>query len=333
MRFGSLGALVLVAGLGSVGCVQDDPATVSTTGDQQAEVADPAPGAGGWESTDVEGPVSAGTHAMASASCPSGWAVAGGFLVDRSDGAPPSPSIRVVSSVPADKGGGAPPDRWDAVGATGGQDEVLGRTRSWVRCDELSQPELVEATANGPTDPGSSADAVARCPRGRVLLGGGGGVAMGDGSKVPRHYFLSGSYPSDRSGGVAASGGVADAWTVVGSLGGSPAEGGIVRAIAVCGEGAPASVVVARQEGPASPRTGLEVSASCGHGAAVLSGGAIVDLSGGGSPPQGVHLRGSRPDASPDDPVVSRWTATANSGGQVALGARTTSVVLCRAPG
>lgn len=328
-----MGALVLVAGLGSVGCVQDDPATVSTTGDQRAEVADPAPGAGGWESTGVEGPVAAGTHAMASASCMSGWAVAGGFLVDRSDGEPPSPSIRVVAAVPAETDESEAPRRWDTVGATGGQDEVLGRTRSWVRCDELTRPEVVEATAHGPTDPGSSADAVARCPRGKVLLGGGGEVAMDDGSKVPRHYFLSGSYPSDRSGGLVDSGQVADAWAVVGSLGGSPAEGGIVRAMAVCGDGAPATVVVVRQEGPSSPRTGLEVTASCERGATVLAGGAIVDLSGGGSPPQGVHLRGSRPEVSPDDPVPSSWTATANSGGQVALGARTTSLALCRASG
>lgn len=341
-RRGSLGvaaicvaALVMVA---TAGCARQTDARSTT----KAAPVQPEDGlvdrGGGWATVAVAGPVEAGTHATASASCPQRrWVTAGGFVVERSDGEPPSPSIRVTAGIPRDVQDGGRATRWDVLGATGGQEEASGQTRAWVHCGEVAPSKWTIATADGPTDPASSKAVVARCPTGSVLLGGGAEVAMSDGSTVPRQYFLSGSFPSDRSGAVAAPGEAVDSWTAVGTLGGIPAEGGTVRAMALCGEGEPATVAVTREQGPSAPRTAQDVTASCKEGTIAVAGGALVGLGDGGPPPQGVHLRGSQP-SDPTDSAASAsppggWTATANTGGQVAVGVHTTAVALCRAPG
>lgn len=284
------------------------------------------------------GPVEPGTHVLATAPCPAGLTpVAGGLRADLRTGRPPSPSLRLDASLPSGLDpGGARPTSWSATVATGGVPEREAQTTAFSVCLPDAGARSLEITHSpGPRAAGSAARATAACPQGTTLVGGGGSVEMANGAPAPRYFFLTGSYPST-PGGAPVTGGIAPAWTTVGAVGGMPLQGGRVTTLAVCLQGRlpRVEVAVASHLGPADPSSSVAATASCPPGLTLTGGGADAGLPGGGRPPQGLHLRGSYPSQGDgrtpsNGERANSWTAIANAGGLMVLGARTEAFAVC----
>jgi len=299
-------------------------------------------------STAIPGPPSSREQRATAASCPSGIVLLdGGALADLSDGKAPNPSLRLVGSLTstsatpagsATKASGTQ-SSWRAIVATGGVDQTDSRITAVALCGRLptgSEPTVVVTDAPGPTSAASNARDTATCPTGTVLIGGGGWVSLTDGRPGPPQYFLTGSYPSTAGGVPAQPQSRPRSWTAVGALGGAPMTDGRVEAVAECIQGAADSVTVAvaTNRGPTTPETAEEVTAVCPARTVAVGGGMYAGPSDLHRTLQGLHLRGSFPSDAAGKLLgtggrPTSWSAVANAGGIIALGARTTSFALC----
>ena len=124
---------------------------------------------------------------------------------------------------------------------------------------------------------GTATNAVAQCPAGTVLVGGGihlgratDTATPGDGLKV------NGTVPSD-SGGNPVANGAADPsfWTAVGGFGAVSEPGDQVTAFAMCSTGGPAHTVVsvASVNAPTASGATATVTAGCPAGTGLVGGG------------------------------------------------------------
>jgi hypothetical protein len=326
MRRRTAAVCLLLAGCApSLGDVRVGPTSAAGTG---------PPGGTPVSAAAAEGPRDAGTSARVTAFCPAGrQAAGGGLLADVSSGAAPSPTLRLDALVPDGPAG------WAATVAAGGQAQPAARTRVFALCPESAgEIQEVTATVPGPESAGSARTATARCPSGMVVLAGGGRVDLAGAHAAPRYFFLTASYPSTVAGAPVASG-EASAWSAEGAIGGMPLTDGRVSAMAVCRRGTGVSIVAASVRGPSAPAGAGRAVATCPTGTSLESGGGLTGLPVDGSPPQGLHLRGSFPsdpsgDPVPDGGVAGSWSAVANNGGLPSLGVITTAFAVCsRTPG
>lgn len=229
-----------------------------------------------------------------------------------------------------------------AVGATGnamgGVDGGFGSTPYALCLDpndagvKITGTEIVMASASGPNGAGATALAVASCPEGTVLLGGGARTVPGTAGslKVMASYP---TYPDGGHSGGAIAAGDTDAnptaWAAIG-LGGGMTGTHTTYAYAICGtgedlDGVTVTVRYAQTTGPTSASAAQKTTAACGEndgtlisGGAGITGGDITadDYAAPGS--QGDHLNGSYPSDAGGDPLTTspaRWTALTHTGG------------------
>jgi hypothetical protein len=253
-----------------------------------------------------------------------------------STGKAPNPSLRVVGTV-AD----STPDGWQSIIATGGIEQADSRVSALAVCGrgvKAVRATVVTTPAPGPTAAASDALATATCPAGTVLVGGGAAVSLVNGQEGPPQYFVTGSFPSSRTGVPSATGSVPTSWTAIGALGGMGMTNGQVRALAVClpGSSASVNVVVSTFLGPTAAQTAREVTATCPAHTVLTGGGVYTGPAQLQHTLQGLHLRGSFPSdalgmAASAGTSATSWSVIANAGGILAVGARTTSFALCTA--
>jgi hypothetical protein len=198
-------------------------------------------------------------------------------------------------------------------------------------------PQVVVKSTLGPFAAASSARATAVCPGGTALVGGGANAGLRKGWPPPPSLHVTASFPSDPGGNALAAGGQPSAWTAVAATGGAPLTGAATTAYALCGT-RPATdrMVVKSAIGPSGAATSFSVTARCPDGSILAFGGASTGLTQkGNDPPQGLHMRGTFPSDAAGHPVdgtaATAWTAVAEAGGLLTLGARTTAFAVCSA--
>lgn len=285
------------------------------------------------------GPPSARQQRTTTVACPAGsTTLSGGAEAYLADGKAPNPSLRLVATLPL-----ASPSalRWNSIVGTGGVDQSDSRVSAVAVCGSGvsdGRPTVVVTNAPGPTAAASDALATATCPAGTVLVGGGAAVSLTNGQPGPPQYFFTGSFPSSRNGAPAGTGPVPNSWTAIGALGGMPMTNGRIQAVAVCAPGASASVnvVVNTSSGPTTPESAHEVTATCPGHSVLVGGGVYTGPAELERPLQGLHLRGNFPSAPTglaltNGGSANSWSVIANSGGVIALGARTSAFALCSA--
>jgi len=292
------------------------------------------------------GPTAPITFATATVSCPAGTLLIGGGIRAsiKGDGTP-SPSQHFVGAFPSTSGGAAAtasagsPTSWTAIGATGAQPVPDANTMALGICDRqpsgTAAPQVVVKTMLGPFAAASSARATAVCPGGTVLVGGGANAGLRKGWPPPPSLHVTASFPSGPGGDGLASGARPNAWTAVAATGGAPLTGAATTAYALCAtRPAAGRMVVNSGIGPSGGATSFGVTARCPDGSILLLGGASTGLSErGNNPPQGLHMRGTFPSDAAGHPVdgaaATAWTAVAEAGGLLTLGARTTAFAVC----
>jgi hypothetical protein len=293
------------------------------------------------------GPVDPVDFATATVTCPPGTVLTGGGIRSTIEGdGTPSPSQHFVGTFPSTVEGAAaasagPPSSWTAIGATGAQPVPDASTTALGICDRASgagaaAPQVVTTIIPGPFAAASSTRATAVCPTGTTLVGGGANAGLAHGWPPPPSLHVTASFPSDSAGHApTASGARPDAWTAVAATGGAALTGAATTAYALCSTRPPAGRLVVHSEiGPSGAATSSSVTARCPDGSVLLLGGASTGLTpGGDDPPQGLHMRGTFPsDAaghSVNGTAASAWTAVAEAGGLLTLGARTTAFAEC----
>src|SRR5437764_641806 len=291
------------------------------------------------------GPVAPIAFATATVSCPAGTAlIGGGIRASVKGGGTPSPSQHFVGAFPSTSDGIAAtasagsPSSWTAIGATGAQPVPDANTTALGVCDRrpagTPTPQLIVKSTPGPFAAASSARATAVCPSGTALVGGGADAGLRKGWPPPPSLHITASFPSDPAGNALRFGGRPNAWTAVAATGGAPLTGAATTAYALCGtRPATGPMVVKSALGPSGAATSFSVPAGFPDGSILVFGGASTGLTqGGNDPPQGLHLRGTFPsDAAghPIDGTAAAWTAVAEAGGLLTLGARTTAFAVC----
>jgi hypothetical protein len=196
-------------------------------------------------------------------------------------------------------------------------------------------PQVIAKSTLGPFAAASSARATAVCPGGTSLVGGGANAGLRKGWPPPPSLHVTASFPSDPGGNALPSGGQPNAWTAVAATGGAPLTGAATTAYALCApRPATGQMVVKSAIGPSGAATSFGVTARCPDGSILVFGGASTGLNqGGNDPPQGLHMRGTFPSDAAGHPVggaaPTAWTAVAEAGGLLTLGARTTAFAVC----
>ncbi|KPM53655.1 hypothetical protein CcI49_35700 [Frankia sp. CcI49] len=248
-----------------------------------------------------------------------------------------------------------------AVGATGGSgggfDAAFGSTPYAMCLDPggtITGTQIVMDHVAGPTAPGTIDLAVATCPEGTRLLGGGARTLPGTVGPlkpiVSYPTFLDGTGPGTHdNGAIAAADGEInpDSWAAGGSYGGmSTSSSNVTYAYAICsGEeidvsGVTVTVRYDDSSGPTSNTDLHETTVGCDEedgtlisGGAGISGGDITtsDFTAPGT--QGDHLNGSYPSDSSGNPLTTspaHWTSLTHTGGSGSTGATTSHVwALC----
>ena len=292
------------------------------------------------------GPVAPIAFATATVSCPAGTVpIGGGIRASVKGDGTPSPSQHFVGAFPSTSDGAAAtasagsPSSWTAIGATGAQPVPDANTMALGICDRgaaaSAAPQVVVKSTLGPFAAASSARATAVCPGGTSLVGGGANAGLRKGWPAPPSLHVTASFPSDPGGNALASGGQPNAWTAVAATGGAPLTGAATTAYALCApRPATGQMVVKSAIGPSGAATSFSVTARCPDGSILVFGGASTGLNqGGNDPPQGLHMRGTFPSDAAGHPVggvaATAWTAVAEAGGLLTLGARTTAFAVC----
>jgi hypothetical protein len=131
---------------------------------------------------------------------------------------------------------------------------------------------------------GTATNAVAQCPSGATLVGGGIEVGRAADTATPANGLkVNGTMPSDSGGNPVTNGGTDPSfWTAVGGFGGQSEAGDQVTSFAMCSTGGPAhtTVVTASVSGVATQgNPPLIATASCPSGTSLVGGGAL------GTPP------------------------------------------------
>jgi uncharacterized repeat protein (TIGR01451 family) len=167
--------------------------------------------------------------------------------------------------------------------------------------------------------PGTATNAVAQCPAGTVLVGGGIRLGRATDTATPGNGLkVNGTIPSDSLGNPVANGATDPAfWNAVGGFGGQSEAGDQVSAFAMCTIGGPAHTVVAvaSANAPTAAATAT-VTASCPGGTRLVGGGALGTPAGSpsfkpiGSFPS--DAAGSMLPNGAGDPMW--WTAVGSSG-------------------
>jgi hypothetical protein len=289
--------------------------------------------------------------------CPSGSTLVGGGFRDNvaADGSQntmvPNNGLTMHGTYPSDPGGNASgsgastPGNWTAMGGFAGQAEAGDVVTAFAICATggPSHTTVVTATVAGPQAAATTAAATATCPSGSSLVGGGG--QTNNGTTQPS-FKVVGSFPSDASGAASVNGASSPgSWTAVGSAGGVGSPSNTTTAFAVCSTDVTVATTVVRADRldtPEAPTTFTTVTATCPSGTALLGGGAEADGSGtgadGGTPQQGVHVRGSYPSAADGGALADgasspgSWTAIVQSGGQSTPGTDSHAWALCAQP-
>ena len=297
----------------------------------------------------ARGPAAPATTVKATGDCPAGTVlVGGGISVAPLGGGAPPPSLHVDGTHPSDSPGrpansGARPGAWTAVGATGGQVVVGAGTTEFALCIEAARAaSMVEvARAPGPAIAATTARAIATCPAGTSLLGGGGLTAIASSGPPSPSLHLTGSFPSGPDGSpIAVAGSAAGSWTAVADSGGRTGSGVETTAFALCGAvgSGGTQVALSSRPGPLSPGGVTSATATCPAGTVLLSGGVETGPR-SGPPQQGLHLTGTFPSSPAGEPVTASgpnanaWTGRAEAGAPGSpAGTATTAFAVCSAP-
>ncbi|MEX5635604.1 hypothetical protein [Parafrankia sp. FMc2] len=232
-----------------------------------------------------------------------------------------------------------------AIGGTGnsggGLDAAFGST-PYAMCldpgDTITGTQIVMNSVAGPTTTGATALAVATCPEGTRLLGGGARTLPGTTGSLkpvlsaPTYLDGTGAGTHD-NGAIAAADGETnpDSWVAGALTGGNPSALATTYAYAICSgddidvSGVTVTVRYGETSGPTSVGAPQKTTAGCGEGdgtlisgGAGISGGAVTtsDFTAPGS--QGDHLNGSYPSDGSGNPLTSspaNWTSTTHTGG------------------
>jgi len=131
---------------------------------------------------------------------------------------------------------------------------------------------------------GTATNAVAQCPSGTTLIGGGIEVGRAADTATPGNGLkVNGTMPSDSGGDRVTNGGTDPSfWTAVGGFGGQSEAGDQVTSFAMCSTGGPAHTVVETGSVSGVAAQGsppLIATASCPSGTSLVGGGAL------GTPP------------------------------------------------
>ncbi|MFE0465502.1 hypothetical protein ACFW1A_40265 [Kitasatospora sp. NPDC058965] len=243
---------------------------------------------------------------------------------------------------------------WMAFGGSGGAVNASFSTTPYALCLSSNLITHTQVVMNKVAGPGSSATvalAVATCPSGTRLLGGGARTTPGNvGSLKPAASYPTFNDAAHDYGQKAAADGQTnpDSWAAVGWNGGGGGTSNETYAYAICSgsginvSGATVTVRNSEVSGPNTATTGPTVTVGCGaNDGTLVSGGAAIssgnvtgtDFTGPGS--GGDHLNGSYPSDSSGNPVAdgttsaSSWTASTHTGGAGSTGNYSDAWALC----
>jgi len=286
------------------------------------------PGTSSWSSP------GAGVLLKTDANCGSGLISSGGVYVTGSDD-----GMHVMETVPSPDGSneatGSDTDvtYWLGYGGTGGVGSGNYTVQPFGVCftnSVINHTQVVVNSVSGPTTSGGMTSAVATCPSGTRLLGGGAESTLASNKSVK----VIASYPSDSSGDAAADGSTnPTSWTAVALNGGGSGTGNTTAAYAICSgsginvSGVTVTVKHTNVSGPTSASSSATATTSaCGTAGNLIGGGSSIS---GGDPTtgsfttpgsQGDHLNGDYPSDSSGTPTsdgssTDRWTAVGHTGG------------------
>jgi len=282
-------------------------------------------------------PSTPSTGTNVSAPCPGGTNLVGGggFVYKAADPATvPSTTFWVKSMDPSDPSGtpftdgSTDPSVWTTVSAFGPMSETNDAATSFAMCDTNGPTAtVVETAVSSPayvTQGNPPAKAIATCPVGTQLVGGG----ILDTPNSSFNFLPKASYPSDSSGNAPANGSLdPNSWTAYAGVG-SPTGSEVNGAFAVCATAALPAVEVAVVDAPAPTTAGTftNTTVACPSGTTLLDGGFAIDetvgTTSGLEPNQGIHSRGSFPSDGSGNAVANGtvnagfWTAVVQPGGQ-----------------
>lgn len=219
----------------------------------------------------------------------------------------------------------------------------------------ITSTQIIMAKTSGPTTGGTIARAVATCPNGTRLLGGGARTtpasvgSLKPADSYPTYVDGTGAGTHDNGAKAAADGETnPTSWAAVGLNGGGGDSGNTTYAYAICTDdeinvsGITVTVHFAQTNGPTSSSAVQLTTIGCDDDGALISGGAGIsggnlttaDVSAPGS--QGDHLNGSYPSNNSGNPVsngttnAAYWTAATHTGGGGSTSAtRSAAFALC----
>lgn len=196
--------------------------------------------------------------------------------------------------------------------------------------------EVVSASTNGPSAPGTQVVATSVCPGGSALVGGGFNLHTVTGVNPNNSFRDMGEFPSATDGSAVGSGS-AQAYATLGGAGGQAMNDAITTNYAVCALGwnAAVEVIVSTVFGPSASATSQGVTVSCPAGTTLIGGGARTTIPPPPAPIQpSLHLIADFPSdptgASPaSGSSVNSWTAIADTGGTNVTNATTSAFAMC----
>jgi hypothetical protein len=196
--------------------------------------------------------------------------------------------------------------------------------------------EVVSASTNGPSAPGTQVVATSVCPAASALVGGGFNLHTVTGVNPNNSFRDMGEFPSATDGSAVGSGS-AQAYATLGGAGGQAMTDAITTNYALCAGGwnAAVEVIVSTVFGPGASATSQGVTASCPAGTTMIGGGARTTIPPPPAPIQpSLHLIADFPsDPTGTTPAsgssVNSWTAIADAGGTVVANATTSAFVMC----
>lgn len=191
--------------------------------------------------------------------------------------------------------------------------------------------------------PASVTNAVAGCPAGTKLVGGGirlGRANPADTTTPTNGLKVNGTYPSDASATPVANLAINPRfWTAAGGFGGQSEAGDQVTSFAVCAIVGPVGsalrlVAVASINGPTAPATTASVTATCPSGTTLVGGGALGTPANSPSfKPVGSYPSDAAGNMVPNGATNPRtWTAVGSSGGATNPANVTTAFAVCSTP-